>query len=174
MPDLPAPLEIEYGGFRPDVSPTAWVAGSATLIGRVTIGARSSVWFTAVLRGDGDRIQVGRESNLQDGVVVHADPGFPVSVGDRVSVGHRAVLHGCTVDDDVLVGMGAVVLNGARIGCGSLVAAGAVVLAGTLVPPGSLAAGVPAKVRRQLTEEEVSAVKSNAAEYVQLAHTYAE
>lgn len=164
---------IPFEGAEPQVSEAAWVAGGATLVGRVSIGARSSVWFTTVLRADRDRIVVGEETNLQDGVVVHADPGFPVSVGDRVSVGHGAILHGCTVDDDVLVGMGAVVLNGAHLGEGSLVAAGAVVLEGTRVPPGSMVAGVPAKVRRQLTEEESSAVRSNAAGYVRLAEKYA-
>jgi Carbonic anhydrases/acetyltransferases, isoleucine patch superfamily len=163
---------MAYDGAEPEVSESAWVAGGATLIGRVAIGARSSVWFTTVLRGDGDRIVVGEETNLQDGVVVHADPGFPVSVGDRVSVGHRAVLHGCTVEDDVLIGMGAVVLNGAHVGKGSLVAAGAIVLEGTTVPPGTLVAGVPAKVRRQLTDEEVAGVRSNAAGYVLLATRY--
>jgi carbonic anhydrase/acetyltransferase-like protein (isoleucine patch superfamily) len=174
MPDLPRPTVMAFDGARPDVSPRAWVAGGAALIGRVTIGDRSSVWFATVLRGDGDRIDVGGESNLQDGVVVHTDPGRPVFVGDRVSVGHRAVLHGCTVEDDVLVGMGAIVLNGARIGRGSLVAAGAVVLEGVSVPPGSLVAGVPAKVRRQLTDDEVAAVTANAATYVLLAGKYAD
>jgi carbonic anhydrase/acetyltransferase-like protein (isoleucine patch superfamily) len=163
---------IAYDGVVPAVSESAWVAGGAALIGRVTIGARSSVWFTTVLRGDGDSISVGEETNLQDGVVIHADPGLPVSVGDRVSVGHRAILHGCTVDDDALIGMGAVVLNGAHIGSGSLIAAGAVVLEGTTVPPGSLVAGVPAKVRRQLTDEEIAGVRSNAAGYVALAESY--
>jgi carbonic anhydrase/acetyltransferase-like protein (isoleucine patch superfamily) len=167
------PVLLSFGGAEPAVSESAWVAGGAALIGRVTIGAKSSVWFTTVLRGDGDRIDVGEETNLQDGVVVHADPGFPVSLGDRVSVGHRAVLHGCTVEDDVLIGMGAVLLNGSRIGTGSLIAAGAVVLEGTTVPPGSLVAGVPAKVRRQLTDEEVSGVRLNAAGYVLLAAAYA-
>jgi carbonic anhydrase/acetyltransferase-like protein (isoleucine patch superfamily) len=163
---------IAYDGVVPAVSESAWVAGGATLIGRVTIGDRSSVWFTTVLRGDGDSISVGEETNLQDGVVIHADPGFPVSVGDRVSVGHRAILHGCTVDDDVLIGMGAVVLNGAHIRSGSLIAAGAVVLEGTTVPPGSLVAGVPAKVRRQLTDEERAGVRFNAAGYIRLAESY--
>jgi carbonic anhydrase/acetyltransferase-like protein (isoleucine patch superfamily) len=173
VPDQSAPLLIAYDGAEPDVSESAWVAGGATLIGRVAIGARSSVWFATVLRADGDRIVVGEETNLQDGVVVHADPGIPVSVGDRVSVGHRAVLHGCTLDDDVLIGMGAVVLNGAHIGHSCLVAAGAVVLEGTVVPPRSLVAGVPAKVRRQLTDDEVAGVRSNAAGYVVLAGKYA-
>jgi carbonic anhydrase/acetyltransferase-like protein (isoleucine patch superfamily) len=173
MPDPSQPVLIAYDAVEPVVSESAWVAGGASLIGRVTIGARSSVWFTTVLRGDGDRIDVGEETNLQDGVVVHADPGFPVSVGDRVSVGHRAILHGCTIDDDVLIGMGAVVLNGARIGTGSLIAAGAVVLEGTTVPPGSFVAGVPARVRRELTDEEIAGVRQNAAGYVHLAATYA-
>ena len=173
MSDPPPPVMIAHDGAEPAVADGAWIAGGATLIGRVTIGNGSSVWFTTVVRGDGDRIDIGEETNLQDGVVLHADPGFPVSVGDRVSVGHRAVLHGCTVEDDVLIGMGAVVLNGARIGTGSLIAAGAVVLEGTTVPPGSLVAGVPAKVRRQLTDEEVSGVRLNAAGYVLLAATYA-
>jgi carbonic anhydrase/acetyltransferase-like protein (isoleucine patch superfamily) len=173
MTDPPNPLLLAFGSAEPAVSESAWLAGGATLIGQVTIGARSSVWFTTVVRGDGDRIDVGEETNLQDGVVVHADPGFPVSVGDRVSVGHRAILHGCTVEDDVLIGMGAVVLNGARIGTGSLIAAGAVVLEGTTVPSGSLVAGVPAKVRRQLTDEEIAGVRLNAAGYVLLAANYA-
>jgi carbonic anhydrase/acetyltransferase-like protein (isoleucine patch superfamily) len=173
VPDLSQPLLLAYDGVVPEVSETAWVAGGATLIGRARIGARSSVWFGTVVRADGDSIVVGEETNLQDGVVVHADPGFPVTVGSRVSVGHRAVLHGCTVEDDVLIGMGAVVLNGAHIGTGSLVAAGAVVLEGTLVPPGSLVAGVPAKVRRPLRSEEVAGVRSNAAGYVGLAEKYA-
>jgi carbonic anhydrase/acetyltransferase-like protein (isoleucine patch superfamily) len=173
VPDLSRPTLVAFDGAEPDVSDSAWVSGGATLIGSVVIGARSSVWFATVLRADLDRIVVGEETNLQDGVVVHADPGFPVSVGDRVSVGHRAVIHGCEVEDDVLIGMGAVVLNGAHIGHGSLVAAGAVVLEGTTVPPRSLVAGVPAKVRRQLTDDEVAGVRSNAAAYVMLAAKYA-
>jgi carbonic anhydrase/acetyltransferase-like protein (isoleucine patch superfamily) len=171
--DPSQPWLLAYDGVEPDVSESAWVAGGATLIGMATIGAWSSVWFGTVVRADGDSIVVGEETNLQDGVVVHADPGFPVYVGNRVSVGHRAVLHGCTVEDDVLIGMGAVVLNGARIGAGSLVAAGAVVLEGSSVPPGSLVAGVPAKVRRPLRPEEVAGVRANAAGYVRLAQMYA-
>lgn len=137
------------------------------------VGPSSSVWFSAVLRGDGDWIRVGAESNLQDGVVVHTDPGLPVRLGDGVSVGHRAVLHGCTIGDDVLIGMGAVVLNGANIGAGALVAAGTVVLEDTTVPPRSLVAAVPARVRRRLTEQEVSHIGSSAQSYVVLARRYA-
>jgi carbonic anhydrase/acetyltransferase-like protein (isoleucine patch superfamily) len=144
------------------------VAPSATLVGAVTLGPGSSIWYACVLRADHDRITIGAESNVQDGCVMHADPGLPVTVGARVTVGHRAVLHGCTVEDDSLVGMGAMVLNGAHIGAGSLVAAGTVVLEGTQVPPGSLVAGLPGKVRRPLRPEEQEGLTRNAEEYVEL------
>jgi carbonic anhydrase/acetyltransferase-like protein (isoleucine patch superfamily) len=160
-----------------DAAPTfegAWVAPSATLIGAVTLGAEASVWYATVLRADHDRITIGARSNVQDGCVMHADPGLPVTVGTGVTVGHRAVLHGCTVEDDSLIGMGAMVLNGAHIGAGSLVAAGSVVLEGTQVPPGSLVAGLPAKVRRPLSEEEQEGLRTNAEEYVELAARHRE
>jgi carbonic anhydrase/acetyltransferase-like protein (isoleucine patch superfamily) len=161
----------------PNGSPTvhagAWVAPDAVLAGAVTIGAGSSVWYTCVIRADLEPITVGTGTNIQDGAVLHADPGFPLSLGDGISVGHRAVLHGCTVGDGALVGMGAVVLNGARIGAGSLVAAGAVVLEGTEVPPGSLVAGLPAKVRRELTEDEAAGLRLNADGYRELARVHA-
>ena len=161
-----APQQIPFGGSIPSVDPAAWVAPNATLIGAVTIGARTGVFYGAVVRGDTSTIVIGANSNLQDGVVVHADDGFPATVGDGVSVGHAAVLHGCTVGDDCLIGMGAIVLNGAVIGRGSMVAAGAVVLEGAQIPPGSLVAGVPAKVRRELTPAERDGVVQNAAGYV--------
>ncbi len=138
----------------------------ATLIGRVRLEADANVWYGTVLRGDTEHITVGRSSNIQDGCVVHADPGFPATVGEGVTVGHRAVLHGCTVGDHSLIGMGAVVLNGAVIGEGSLIAAGAVVLEGTEVPPGSMVAGTPGKVRRELTEDEQAALRISAQTYV--------
>ncbi|MBK1788917.1 gamma carbonic anhydrase family protein [Prauserella cavernicola] len=141
-------------GHRPQVDDAAWVAPGAVVCGQVTLHAEVSVWYTTVLRGDMDSITVGARSNVQDGTIVHADPGFPVTIGEGVSIGHRAVLHGCTIEDDTLIGMGAVVLNGAVVGKGSLIAAGAVVLEGTQIPPGSLVAGVPGKVRRELTDEE--------------------
>ncbi|MCM2577400.1 gamma carbonic anhydrase family protein [Streptomyces meridianus] len=156
-------------GKEPRIHPEAFAAPTAVVVGDVTLGAGSSVWYHAVLRGDGDSITLGSQSNVQDNCTVHADPGFPVVVGDRVSVGHNAVLHGCTVEDDVLVGMGATVLNGARIGTGSLIAAQALVPQGMEVPPGSLVAGVPAKVRRELTAEERAGLELNAAVYVELA-----
>ncbi|GAB3290362.1 gamma carbonic anhydrase family protein [Parasphingorhabdus pacifica] len=153
-------------GVEPDVAPEAWVAPGATLIGRVWLHAGASVWYGAVLRGDTENISIGADSNIQDGCVVHADPGFAATVGERVTVGHRAVLHGCTVGDDALIGMGAVLLNGSSVGAGSLVAAGAVVLEGTEIPPDSLVAGTPAKVRRSLTDEERSGLRLSAETYV--------
>jgi carbonic anhydrase/acetyltransferase-like protein (isoleucine patch superfamily) len=167
-------MVVDYGDRRPEIDPAAWVAPGCTVIGSVRLAPRASVWYGSVLRGDTEGITIGAGSNVQDGTVVHADPGFPTTVGAGVSVGHRAVLHGCTVEDDALIGMGAVVLNGARIGAGSLVAAGAVVLAGTVVPPGSLVAGVPARVRRALSEQERADLRRTAEQYVERSRLHAE
>jgi carbonic anhydrase/acetyltransferase-like protein (isoleucine patch superfamily) len=156
------------GAQTPRSAAGAWVAPGAVLVGDVDLGRDCGVWYTAVLRADGDRVVVGEESNVQDGCILHADPGLPVVLGRRVTVGHRAVLHGCTVDDDVLVGMGAVVLNGAHVHSGSLLAAGTVVPEGMEVPPDSLVAGVPGRVRRQTTDAEREMIVRNAAEYVAL------
>ncbi|GAA1956927.1 gamma carbonic anhydrase family protein [Kitasatospora viridis] len=161
------------GGREPEVAPSAFVAPTAVVLGAVRLGERASVWYQAVLRGDAEEISIGAGSNVQDNCTVHADPGFPCRVGERVTVGHNAVLHGCLIEDDVLVGMGARVLNGARIGAGSLIAAGAVVTPGTEVPPGSLVAGVPAKVRRPLEPAELDAIKLNADGYLALADLHA-
>jgi carbonic anhydrase/acetyltransferase-like protein (isoleucine patch superfamily) len=158
---------------KPSIDDTAWIARGAVVVGDVTIEAQTSVWYAAVLRADLERIHLGPGSNVQDGAVVHADPGFPVVVGERVSVGHGAILHGCRVGDDVLIGMHATVLNGASIGAGSLVAAGALVLEGTTIPPNSLVAGVPGKVRRALTDDEVAGIAANGTSYVELAARHA-
>jgi carbonic anhydrase/acetyltransferase-like protein (isoleucine patch superfamily) len=165
-------LLIDYRHARPEIDPDAWVAPGAVVIGAARLLAGSSVWYGSVVRADGDRIELGTGSNLQDGCVMHTDPGFPLTVGAGVSVGHRAVLHGCTIEDDVLVGMGAVLLNGSRVGRGSLIAAGTVLLEGTEVPPGSLVAGVPGKVRRELTADELAGVRDNARRYVERALEY--
>ena len=169
-----APLVLALPSGRPEIDADAWVAPGATVVGAVTIGPASSVWYAAVLRGDGDRIDVGARTNIQDGCVLHADPGVPLTLGDGISVGHRAVLHGCTVGDDTLVGMGAVVLNGARIGPRCLVAAGALVLEGVEIPAQSLVAGAPAKVRRPLTDDEVERLRANAATYERLMRLHAQ
>lgn len=157
---------------RPTVT-DAWLAPNATLVGQVSVGAESSVWYGAVLRGDHDSISMLEQSNLQDGCVVHTDPGSPVHIGRRVTIGHRAVIHGCWIDDDVLIGMGAVVMNGTRIGSGSLIAAGAVLLENTEIPPGSLVAGVPGKIRRETTDDERSGISASARSYVALAKVHA-
>jgi carbonic anhydrase/acetyltransferase-like protein (isoleucine patch superfamily) len=171
IPDAPRLLALPSG--RPTVADDAWVALGAVVVGAVTVGAGSSVWYGAVLRGDGDRIVVGARTNVQDGCVLHADPGVPLILGDGISVGHRAVLHGCTVGDDTLVGMGAIVLNRARIGPRCLVAAGALVLEGVEIPAQSLVAGSPAKVRRLLTDDEVAGLRTNARTYEHLARLHA-
>ncbi len=149
----------------PDVAGNCYVAPGAVLVGAVTVHENVGIWFNAVLRGDYEPITIGAGSNIQDNVTGHVDAGFPLTLGKNVSVGHNAVIHGCTVEDDCLIGMGAIVMNGAVIGTGSLVAAGAVVLEGTIVPPGSLVAGVPAKVRRELTAEEREGILHNAQNY---------
>jgi carbonic anhydrase/acetyltransferase-like protein (isoleucine patch superfamily) len=174
MAAVHGPLLLGYREARPEIDADAWVAPGAVVVGTARLLARSSVWFGAVIRADGDSVELGEGSNLQDGCVMHTDPGFPLVVGAGVSVGHRAVLHGCTVEDEVLVGMGAVLLNGSRVGRGSLIAAGAVLLEGTDVPPGSLVAGVPGKVRRELTADELAGVRDNARRYVERAREYAQ
>jgi carbonic anhydrase/acetyltransferase-like protein (isoleucine patch superfamily) len=162
------------GGKEPRVDGDAFVAPTASVIGDVTLHAGASVWYGAVLRGDVERISVGASSNVQDNCTLHADPGFPVTVGERVSIGHNAVVHGATVGDDCLIGMGATVLNGAVIGAGSLVAAQALVPQGMEVPPGSLVAGVPAKVRRELSPEEREGLTLNGTMYAELAKAHHE
>jgi carbonic anhydrase/acetyltransferase-like protein (isoleucine patch superfamily) len=166
-----APL-YAFAGDTPAVHESAFVAPTASIIGNATLAQDSSAFYGVSVRADTAAITVGAGSNLQDNVVLLADPGFPCSVGAGVSVGHAAVVHGCTVEDHCLIGMGATVLNGAVIGTGSLVAAGAVVLEGTVVPPRSLVAGVPAKVRRELTDDESDGVRQNAARYVELARAH--
>lgn len=158
---------IPLGGKTPAIDPSAFIAPTATIIGDASFEADSSAFYGVVVRADTAPIRVGAGSNLQDNVVLHADPGFPTTVGARVSIGHTAVVHGCTIEDDCLIGMSATVLNGARIGAGSLVAAGAVVLEGAQIPPRSLVAGVPAKVRRELTDEEIAGVRDNAVRYLE-------
>jgi carbonic anhydrase/acetyltransferase-like protein (isoleucine patch superfamily) len=141
------PRVITVNGHTPEIDPSVHLAEDAVVAGRVQLAAGASLWFGVVVRSEIDTITIGVDTNLQDGVVAHADPGFPLTVGARVTVGHRAVIHGCTIGDDVLVGMGAVVLNGAVVGEGAVIGAGAVVTEGTRVPPGAAVVGVPAKVR---------------------------
>ena len=171
-PGARLPSLVALGRDRPAVSGTAFVAPGAVLIGRVTVGAEASVWYGAVLRADRDAIVVGERSNVQDGCVLHTDPGLPLSVGSQVTIGHNATLHGCIVEDLVLIGMGAILLNGARVGRHSIIAAGAVLAEGQQVPEGVLVAGVPGKVRRDLSEAERAAIEDNAATYIALSQLH--
>lgn len=161
-------LIVGISGREPEIEDEVFVAPTASVIGDVTLKAGASVWYGAVIRGDVEKITVGAQANVQDNATLHADPGFPVRVGERVSIGHNAVVHGATVEDDCLIGMGATVLNGAVIGAGSLVAAQALVPQGMVVPAGSLVAGVPAKVRRALSAEEREGVTLNGTLYAEL------
>src|SRR5262245_45085957 len=160
---------------RPElVDSTAFIAPGAVVIGDVTIGAESSVWFGAVIRGDTEVIRIGRQTNVQDGCVLHADEGFPCTLGDRVTLGHGAIVHGATVEDDCLIGMRAVVMNGATIGRGSVVAVGSVVTEGTEIAPASIAMGQPAKVKRAMTNRDLGRIRHAAEHYVAAAKAYRE
>ena len=156
---------IALGDKTPQVADTAWIAPTAVLAGSVRLGEGASVWYGAVLRADNEPITIGARSNVQDNCVFHVDQGKPVLLGEGVSIGHSAVVHGATIEDHVLVGMHATVMNGAVIGTESLIAAGALVTEGMVVPPRSLVAGVPAKVRRELTEAEIAKLHQNAEIY---------
>src|SRR5579864_4672978 len=163
-----------FRGTKPRIAASAYVDPGAHVIGDVEIGERASIWPAVVLRGDIEPIRVGAETNIQDGTIIHTDKGFPAIIGDRVSVGHAAVLHGCTVEEDSLIGMGALVLTGARIGKGAVVAAGSLVPEGMQVPPGTLVMGVPAKPRRPVTEEETTRFREGCRHYVEKAAIYRE
>lgn len=159
-------------GVQPSVHPSAWVADTASVIGQVALAENASVWFGVVIRGDTDAISVGAGSNIQDGSVLHADVGQPLTIGEDVTVGHQAMLHGCTVGNGSLIGIQAVVLNGAKIGNHCLVGAGALVTEGKTFADGSLIIGSPAKAVRQLTETEIQALKTSAQHYVANAARY--
>jgi carbonic anhydrase/acetyltransferase-like protein (isoleucine patch superfamily) len=166
-------MDVANTRHRPElVDPTAWIAPGAVVLGDVTIGAESSVWYQAVIRGDTDAIRIGRGTNIQDGCILHADLGVPCTLGDRVTVGHAAIVHGATVEDECLIGMKAVVMNGARIGRGSIVAVGAIVTEGTVIPPGSIAMGQPAKVKRQVTDRDMQRIRHAAEHYIEAGRQY--
>ncbi|MBP7413198.1 gamma carbonic anhydrase family protein [Simplicispira metamorpha] len=159
-------------GVAPHIAATAWVADSAQVMGQVELGEGASVWFGAVVRGDTDRITIGAGSNIQDASVLHADAGQPLLVGERVTVGHQVVLHGCTIGDESLIGIGAVVLNGAKIGKNCLVGAGALVTEGKEFPDGSMILGSPAKAVRQLTPAQIEGLRQSARHYTDNARRF--
>jgi carbonic anhydrase/acetyltransferase-like protein (isoleucine patch superfamily) len=173
MSDDAMPL-YALGSTEPTIAPSAYVAANATVIGNVILGEQVSIWFGAILRGDNEPIRVGDHSNVQEVAVLHTDPGYPLSIGSHVTVGHQSILHGCTIGDGSLIGIQAVVLNGAVIGQQCLVGAGTVVTERKIFPDRSLILGTPAKVVRELTSQELAALRTSAEVYVRRAHTYRE
>ncbi len=165
---------LPYGSATPRIAPDAFVAATAVITGDVEIGPQASIWFGCVLRGDLNRIRVGARTNIQDGCVLHADPGYPAIVGDDCVVGHNAIVHGCEIENGCLVGMGAIILNGARIGEGSIVAAGALVPEGKEFPPGSLIVGIPAKRAKDVSEEQTEDIARGVRTYVERAAAHRE
>ncbi len=159
-------------GVEPQIAASAWVADSAQAIGDVVLGPQASLWFGVVARGDTDQLVVGEGSNVQDGTVLHADKGFPLHIGRHVTVGHKAMLHGCTIGDESLIGIGAVVLNGAKIGKNCLVGAGALVTEGKEFPDGSMILGSPAKAVRQLSAEQIDGLRRSAQHYIDNAQRF--
>lgn len=160
-------MKYSIGNIYPNIHPSSYIAPGAIVIGNVELQENSSVWFNAVLRGDNDKITIGKGSNIQDGTIVHSDEGYPTTIHENVTVGHNVILHGCTIMEGALIGMGSTILNGAVIGKGSLVAAGSLVREGMTIEPGMLVAGVPAKAIRQLTENDMERIKSGAFHYVE-------
>lgn len=165
---------ISYQQYSPSLAADVYIAPGARIVGRVTVGTGSSIWFNAVVRGDMDEVVIGDQTNIQDNATVHVDSSVPVRIGSRVTVGHNAILHGCTVEDEVLVGMGAIILNGAVVGSGSIIAAGSVVAPGMVIPPRSLVMGIPGKVVRELTDEQLPAVDGMYRNYTGLSRDYSE
>ena len=163
---------INFKDKKPKIAETAFIANSAALIGDIEIGDSSSIWFNAVLRGDKNKIKIGNRTSIQDNAVIHVDPENAVFIGDNVSVGHGAVLHGCKIEDNVLVGMNSTILNGAEIGKNSIIGANALVPEGKKFPEYSLIIGVPGKVKRTLEQSEIEAIMENAQEYVELGEEY--
>jgi carbonic anhydrase/acetyltransferase-like protein (isoleucine patch superfamily) len=165
---------LPYGDKRPEVAPSAFVAPGAYVIGAVSLAEESSVWYGAVLRGDTEAIRIGARTNVQDGCVLHADPGYPTTIGDDCVVGHNAVVHGCEIGDGCLIGMSATILNGAKIGEGSIVAAGALVPEGKEFPPRSLIIGAPAKRAKEVSEEQTQDIARGVRTYVERAIAHRE
>ena len=155
-----------------NIHPSAFIHPAAIVLGNVTLGARVSVWPTAVIRGDSDTIEIGDDSNVQDGTIVHVDHGVPTKIGKRVAIGHRAIVHGATIEDDCLIAMGAILLNGVYVGSGSIVGAGAVCREGMKIPPSSLVLGIPGRVTRETTDAERERIRKTVESYLELQRQY--
>jgi carbonic anhydrase/acetyltransferase-like protein (isoleucine patch superfamily) len=164
---------LNYKGIEPQIAEKVFIAPGAWVIGDVTVGARSSIWFNTVVRGDEHYVRIGEETNVQDNSTLHVTSGdFPLEIGSRVTIGHRVVVHGCVVEDECLIGIGAVLLDGCRVGRGSMIAAGAVITPGTQIPPNSLVMGVPGKVAREVSEKDLEKIRHNAEHYLEVAANY--
>lgn len=161
-----------FEDVEPVVDQTAFIAPGAVVIGKVRIGPLASIWYNTVVRGDYDQVSIGACTNIQDGSILHEHAGFPLYVGERVTVGHRVLLHGCTIEDDAYIGMGAIILNGVRIGAGAVIGAGSLVLQGQEIPPGTLAIGAPARVVRAIKEEELTRFRGAVGRYLKLAEKH--
>jgi carbonic anhydrase/acetyltransferase-like protein (isoleucine patch superfamily) len=162
----------QFDGISPQIDPESYLDPTAVVIGTAVILAGASLWPYVVIRADTDRITVGASTNVQDGAIVHCDRGVPCHIGARVTIGHRAIVHGCTIEDEVLIGMGAIIMNHARIGSGSIIGAGAVVTEGTIVPPGSLVRGTPGRIARVTTEDERAGIIASAQHYREMARRH--
>lgn len=163
---------LSYNSFVPILKGNNFIATNATVIGNVIVGENSSIWFGAVVRADIDKIEIGSNTNIQDNVVIHIDKGKPTIIGDEVTIGHNAIIHGAKLGNRTLIGMGAIILDGAQIGEGSIVAAGSVVRPNIIIPPRCLVAGVPAEIKRNTTDKELEAIIESAKNYVELAKIY--
>jgi len=166
--------KLKYINDEVNIHNSVFVAPNAVIIGKVTIDENSSIWYNCVIRGDVDEIIIGKNSNVQDGCILHCNYNVPVILGNNVSIGHGAIIHGCTIEDNVLVGMGAIILSGAVIGKNSLIAAGSLITEKTIIPPNSLVVGSPAKVKMQVTEKHLKLIESNAINYIDYANSYKE
>jgi carbonic anhydrase/acetyltransferase-like protein (isoleucine patch superfamily) len=167
-------MKLDLENHQEKIHPSAFIAPNVVLIGNVTVGAEASLWFNVVVRGDTEAIVIGAQTNVQDGCILHADPGEPCTLGARVTLGHGAIVHSAIVDDDVLIGIRATVLDGARIGMGSVIAAGTLIPPGTIIPPRSLVMGVPGKIIRPTTEAEETMIRKTAEQYCTSARVYVE
>ena len=166
-------MNLSFKGVEPVVDPSVYVAPGAVIIGDVVIGPESSIWFGTVVRADVNYIRIGAQTNIQDQCILHVTGGnYPLNVGNRITVGHRAIIHGCTIEDGCLIGMGAVLLDGCHVGSEAIVAAGSVVSEGSHIPPRTLAMGAPAEPRRAITEKELARAKYSASHYIELAQIY--
>lgn len=163
---------IEVKGNKPKIGEGTFIAESSDIIGNVTIGKDCSIWFGAVLRAEESLIKIGNETNVQDNAVLHIDKGYNVCIGDGVTIGHGAIIHGCNIEDECLIGMGAIILNGAKIGKNTMVAAGTLISQNKEIPEGVLVMGVPGRVVRELTEEEIEKIKKSRKEYVRMKNLY--